>query len=254
MTTKKTVALLVAIMAVVSVLAVQAADRQRVKEQRRTARFERIRLLGSPDIKYRQADSLSVYVVAPKSVARHVVTEVEGNCLVVRMKGNGNRLLKIGSVNGDGVTVYVTSPDLTAVELLGSGDFSGKGRLDTDRLSVSVKGSGSIKFDDIICDDIKTVLVGSGDADIKRLDALRSSVEVVGSGSVEMSQRKVRQTRVELKGSGDVTLKLQDCGELHTRLLGSGDVTLSGNVGSHKYYKRGTGDIDASKLQVKTKK
>jgi len=191
--------------------------------------FERIELLGSLDVKYTQADSFSVLVKAPVEAIKDVETRVEGNKLVVNMKGS-NKFLNIGVSNSDDVTVYVTSPDFLGIELKGSGDFECINLLDTDNLDISLKGSGDIKFDDIICDQVNVSLVGSGDVELKHVKMLRSSVDLVGSG--------------------DVKVHFDDSGAVESHLTGSGDITLTGNVQDYKSNVRGSGDMHTNDLRV----
>ena len=199
------------------------------EENRQLEGFERIELLGSLDVKYTQADSFSVLVKAPVEVIKDVQTCVEGNKLVVNMKGS-NKFLNIGVTNSDDVTVYVSSPDFLGIELKGSGDFDCVNLLDTDNLDISLKGSGDIKFDDIICDQVNVSLVGSGDVDLKRVKMLRSSVDLVGSG--------------------DVKVHFDEGGAVESRLTGSGDITLSGHVQNYKSNVRGSGDMNTNGLMV----
>ena len=222
----------------------------RVVERRSLKGFERIEQLGSLDVKYQQADTFSVFVKAPKRVIKQVETRVEGNKLVVSMKG---KMLSLGNNRGDDVTVYVTSPDFLGIELKGSGDFECKRHLDTDNLDIRLKGSGDIDFYDIICDNIKVSLLGSGDVELKKVVTRNTAVEVVGSGDLKMNQQKVALTKMELKGSGDIKMHLKDCGKIDVRLVGSGDIRLSGSVNEYNYYKRGSGAIDISSLNVKKK-
>lgn len=199
------------------------------EESRQIKGFERIELLGSIDVKYEQTDSFSVVVKAPVKVIKDVETRVEGNKLVVNMKGS-NKIINIGVSDGDDVTVYVTSPDFLGIDLRGSGDFECKQLLDTDNLDISLKGSGDIKFDDIICDQVNVSLVGSGDVDLKRVKMLRSSVDLVGSG--------------------DVKVHFDEGGAVDSHLTGSGDITLSGHVQNYKSNVRGSGDMNTDGLMV----
>ena len=199
------------------------------EEFRQLKGFECIELLGSLDVKYAQADTFSVRVEAPSKVIDDVETRVEGNKLIVNMKGR-NRFINVGVSDSDDVTVYVTSPDFLGIELRGSGDFECKQLLDTDNLDISLKGSGDIEFDDIICDQVNVSLVGSGDVELKHVKMLRSSVNLVGSG--------------------DVKIDFDDSGSVDARLTGSGDITLSGSVKDYKSNVRGSGDMHTSGLRT----
>ena len=190
--------------------------------------FERIELLGSLDVKYAQADSFSVVVSAPAKVINDVETRVEGNKLVVGMKGS-NRLLNFGVADASDVTVYVTSPDFLGIELKGSGDFECERLLDTDNLDITLNGSGDIEFDDIVCDEVNVSLVGSGDVELKHV--------------------KTQYARVNLVGSGDVKVAFDSSGAVEAQLTGSGDITLSGNVKSFQQNVRGSGDMNTKQLK-----
>ena len=243
---KKTFCILAVLLAVLFSTSLYAFNANEVEETRSVTGFERIRLQGSPDIKYTQGKTWSVRVKAPKSLISKVVTRKEGNCLVVSLKNTG--FFSREGRNSD-VTVYVTSPDLIGVEVQGSGDFESKTHVDTDNLDISLRGSGDIY--DIICDRLKTSVVGSGDLDIKKIVAQQSVVELVGSGDVKIRQSKVHQTQIELKGSGDVKVHCDNCGTVTCRLVGSGDITLSGTISKLNQTTRGSGDIHTESLKIK---
>ena len=199
------------------------------QEHRPLTGFERIELLGSLDVKYQQADSFSVRVDAPVEVLKKVETRVDGNKLVVKMKGDGN-FINFGVADSRNVTVYVTSPDFLGIMLKGSGDFECLRLLDTDNLEISLQGSGDISFDDVICDQVDVSLVGSGDVDVKNVKAQRSYINLVGSGDVKMN--------------------FDNSGMVEANLTGSGDITLNGKVKNYKSNVRGSGDINSGGLMI----
>lgn len=199
------------------------------EETRSITGFERIELLGSLDVKYMQADSFSVKVDAPVDVIKDVETGVEGNTLRINMKGEGN-VVNFGVSDSDDVTVYVTSPDFLGITLKGSGDFECQRLLDTDRLDIVLNGSGDVKFNDIICDQVQVSLVGSGDVEVKNVKMLQADVNLVGSG--------------------DVTMHFDNGGSVESNLTGSGDITLTGSVKDYHSNVRGSGDIVTNQLTV----
>lgn len=231
---------------------VNSEGEQRVEERRSLKGFERIEQQGSIDVKYQQGSTFSVVVRAPRSVVKKVQTRVEGNKLIVGVKGE-SRIVRFGWSKSDDVTVYVTSPDLIGVELRGSGDFECKTHLDTDCLDISVKGSGDMDFYDIICDKINVSLVGSGDVDIRKVVTQQSDIQLVGSGDVKVSQQQSKLTRIALKGSGDIKVNCRNCGRVESKLLGSGDITLTGDVSTHQSTKRGSGDLHTDGLVVRNR-
>ena len=198
-------------------------------EERQLKGFERIEQLGSLDVEYMQADTFSVRVEAPVDALKDVETVVEGNTLVVKMRGDG-KLLNFGVSDADDVTVYVASPDFLGIELKGSGEFKSHGIVDTDNLDIVLNGSGDIVLDDVICDKVNVSLVGSGDVDVKHVKTLWAGVQLVGSG--------------------DVKMQFDNSGTVEATLTGSGDITLKGNVKDYKYDVRGSGDMNTAGLTV----
>lgn len=225
-------------------------------EVRKVKRFTGIRQEGSVVVHYSQGRSISVKVKAPAERMKDVKTHVEGQTLVVSLGGNNVNVWSIfGSRrNDDRIEVYVTSPDLVGISLLGSGDFVCPGHLDTDNLSILLRGSGDITFNDIICDNISTELVGSGDINLKNVDALNSEVRLVGSGDIGIRQKNTKKTKINLMGSGDISMSFANCGAVDSELKGAGDISLSGTVKSFAKRSVGSGDYHTSRLSVRNGK
>ena len=221
----------------------------RKSETRALKGFEEIEVSGSPTVYYTQADSFTVRVEGPERFVEDILTDVSGRTLKIRNRG------KVGIVNitadYDDAAVYVTSPDLTLVQVNGSGDFKSERRVDTDNMRIVLRGSGDIDFNDIICDRCATELTGSGDIDIDRLEARSSMVTLIGSGDIEVRQWKVIDTDVALRGSGDISVDFNEgCRKAKCQLTGSGDISLSGHLGQFSGEKHGSGDINIDKLSV----
>lgn len=212
--------------------------------------FEKIEVIGSPTVFYTQADTFSVRVKGPKDLVSNILTDVNGNTLTIRNKG------KLGIVNvnfggNKGLAVYVSSPDLIGVTLSGSGDFISESPIDTDVLNIRLKGSGDVRFTDVVCDRCDAELVGSGDLDIEHLDTRETSATLIGSGDLDIRQMNAVNTQLQLRGSGDIDIEfISGCGTVNADLQGSGDINLKGRVQHYEMRKRGSGDINSSDLKV----
>ena len=227
------------------------SDGPKVTEVRQLTGFEEIEISGSPRVCYMQADSFSVQVKGLREAVDNILTDVQGKTLSIRNRGK-IKLFNISLGDNEGLTVYVTSPDLTSVHLNGSGDFESKGRVDTDRMDIVLRGSGDIDMKDIICDCCEVELIGSGDISLGNVDAMETSAVLVGSGDVVMGLQRVKDTHLSLKGSGDIKADFKDgCGAVECELRGSGDISLKGMVQKFNYHKSGSGDIDIDRLTVK---
>ena len=226
------------------------SDSPMVTQVRQIKGFDRVEIVGSPTVYYQQGNAYSVKVKGPEDLVDKIVTEKDGQTLVIRNKGKFG-MVNISMMGNDQLEVYVTSPDLVSVQLNGSGDFISRQRIDTDNMEITLRGSGDIDISDLICDHCVMEVVGSGDLDIDRLETRTSEVSLVGSGDVELKQVNVRSTDITLRGSGDISVDfMEGCHEVQANLTGSGDVTLKGHVGKYSQQKSGSGDIDTNHLTV----
>jgi hypothetical protein len=222
-----------------------------VTEVRQLKGFEEIEINGSPRVCYTQADSFSVVVKGTQEAVDNILTETKGKTLTIRNRGK-IQLFNISFSDYEGLTVYVTSPDLTGVRLNGSGDFEAEGRIDTDQIDIVLRGSGDMRLKDIICDRCDVELIGSGDVSLGNVDALNASAVLVGSGDLALGLQRVKDTRLLLKGSGDIKADFKEgCVAVGCELRGSGDISLKGSVHEFRQNKTGSGDIDVSGLTVK---
>lgn len=199
-----------------------------VNRQMSVKYFSQIDIKGSVDVVFTQTKGGKphVKITADKDALGNVAVVSDGKTLSVGGKTTGwNSFFGSGDVK-----VYVFAPDLTAVRISGSGDFKAGGKVDTDNLSVFVRGSGDVEMKNVICDNASIQVLGSGDVEIKNLVAQR-------------------RADINLKGSGDVEIGFTRTGHVSCAVYGSGDVELKGRVKSLKKLVKGSGDIDTEKLK-----
>lgn len=221
-----------------------------VTEDRLIKGFEEVEVVGSPNVYYTQADSFSVRVKGPDNFVDNILTEKNGKTLTVRNKGKWG-VVNISFSDEDELAVYVTSPDLVAVRVNGSGDFVSTDLIDTDNMNITLRGSGDINIDKLLCDRCDVELIGSGDIDLPEVEAKETSAALVGSGDIKMGLSKVADTRLSLKGSGDIKVDFSEgCRSVDCTVNGSGDIGLSGKIGHFRGEKHGSGDIDIANLTI----
>ena len=221
-----------------------------VTEDRLIKGFEEVEVVGSPNVYYTQADSFSVRVKGPDNFVDNILTEKNGKTLTVRNKGKWG-VVNISFRDEDELAVYVTSPDLVAVRVNGSGDFISTDLIDTDNMNITLRGSGDINIDKLLCDRCDVELIGSGDIDLPEVEAKETSAVLVGSGDIKMGLSKVADTRLSLKGSGDIKVDFSEgCRSVDCTVNGSGDIGLSGKIGHFRGEKHGSGDIDIANLTI----
>ena len=235
---------------------------------RKTDVFNKVTLFASCNVHYKQGDTCSVRVVGDKQLVKtvawydnemsytcqlvrtleYLITQVINNELQIRMKPYKGDLMRL--LNKTELNVYVTSPDLLAVKVAGSGDFEATGTVDTDTMRIALTGSGDMDFANLICDRIEATLRGSGDVELKNVQAGYANLNLLGSGDMKVRLKNVRNTAVSLTGSGDLKVDFDGCGIVNSKLLGSGDIELKGRIKQLTQNTTGSGDIETSGLKV----
>jgi ketosteroid isomerase-like protein len=202
----------------------------KVTQARRVGAFEKVRLIGSLDLRVGVGGPVAVAVTIDDNLQPLVETAVEGDTLVVRAR---ERL----SYRGEG-RVDVTVPSLRALAIEGSGDASIEGG--AGDLALSVSGSGDLAWRGEAA-RLEASVAGSGDMKLAgRADTTR--IAVAGSGDVDAWGLTSRSADVQISGSGDVRLTLAG-GELSASVAGSGDVTWQGEATVTRSVVAGSGQI-----------
>lgn len=225
-----------------------ANSKKKVTTQQNLKYFKRIVMSTPYNVHFVQGDKNVVKIVGPKAEVASVVLRVSGETLYIERTAKHSRMFFSSS---DDVDIYVTSPDLTQLEIKGSGDFEANRRVDTDQLTVSINGSGDIDFKDVICDKLVASISGSGDIDFGKVECLSASANIHGSGDIDFKNLKANKMQFSVKGSGDVEANLNNAGSVDCEVFGSGTIKLSGMAKSLNKNVRGLGNVVTTHLQLK---
>lgn len=121
-------------------------------------------------------------------------------------------------VRADEVLVEVSMPDVSGVELTGSGDATIEGSFRNDRLVLRTTGSGGISAEGVAV-DLEVSITGSGDIDFSgRSD--RTSVALSGSGKLR-AELQTQTLKATITGSGDLNVR-GSAEDLDLRMSSSG--------------------------------
>ena len=219
----------------------------RMTTTRELTYFKRIVLLAPYDVHFVQGGKSEAKMIGTQEELKNIILRVSGETLYIeRVKKRGFSFGKDSEVD-----IYLTSPDLIALEMKGSGDFSVIRKMDTDVLTVSLIGSGDVKFGQVICDQFRVSLNGSGDVKFDGVSCQRAEVRLKGSGDMTLKQLQSDRVEFSLYGSGDIEAGLQNCGAVKTELFGSGDIKLWGSTRSLDKTVHGSGEIQIDRLNVR---
>ncbi|BCX88114.1 hypothetical protein MIN45_P0481 [Methylomarinovum tepidoasis] len=188
-------------------------DHRFATEQRRLPCFDHIRLEASIDLEYTPGKRCEVILEGDSNLLPLIETRVTGGGLQIRTRR---------SFQTDGVLrARVTSPDLRALTVQGSGDVYLHG-IHSPELSVKVAGS----------DDIR------GEGRVGRLD-----LTVDGSGDLDLGRLRAETVKIRLRGSADVIVHASQ--RLEVDLSGAGDVSYYGHPAQVITHISGAGDVEA---------
>jgi hypothetical protein len=188
------------------------------QELRELKDFTKISFNISGDLYIEQSAEFLVKIEGNENDLAQIITKLEGNTLIIKSKNFSHFR--------DKVKIFVSLPELTAVDLAGSGNVIAKNKISTDNINLSVSGSGDILFENLQSTSAKLNLAGSGDMDITGNAKTNLAISIAGSGSIKASNFETQNVDVDISGSGSA--KVYALGKLNTNIVGSGSVRYKG--------------------------
>ncbi len=194
---------------------------QTVKETRNVSSFTGISLAFSGNVYVTQGSPQKVEIEADKSTMEIILSEVEGNTLILKTKNGhwGN----LGTIK-----VYITVPEINDLSISGSGDLICETPVKSDELELHVSGSGSLKMMKLTAREISAEITGSGDIHLAGAgnEANELDATITGSGNFNSEELPVGEVQVHITGSGSANVYASK--ELETNITGSGSVNYKG--------------------------
>ena len=124
--------------------------------------FSSIEITSVGTIHFTQSDTYSFRIEGRERYVKNTQTTVKDGRLLIGFKDGKN---KRRSNQKDGVTIWISAPDLKEVEFTGVGEFNCEKPLKLDEVSFGVKGVGEVNDADVC----RVTLSGSsGRADISK--------------------------------------------------------------------------------------
>lgn len=201
------------------------ASKNYVTKQIKVSDFDQIAVSGSLDVSYtQQSGKPKVEIYTSDNIVDLLDIYVKNGKLNLGFKKNVK-------VSYNKLEIRVTSEDLNAVNVAGSGDFKFTNGLKTDQLKMNVAGSGDITASNIQCSQVFTA-------------------NVAGSGDIECKQLKAADMDISVAGSGDLKIENAQVTSANASVAGSGTVKISGSADKANYSVAGSGDLYASDFKV----
>lgn len=199
----KTLLITLSLIFAATVGTVYAADGDaKVSEVRKVEAFSSVEVTSVATIYFTQSDTYSFKIEGKEKYVKCTESTVKNGCLRIGFKDKSEKSMRNRK---DGVTIYLSAPDLKKVNFTGVGSFNCKERLKLDEVAFSVRGVGEVNVSDLICNKLEVGLRGVGSADVHVVcDYL--SARMSGIGDVTLSGT-ARSADISKGGIGSVNTK-----------------------------------------------
>jgi len=207
-----------------------------VQRSFQVADFDSVSLGGPHNVVVQVGPAASVRAEGPAAELDRLEIKVKGGDLEIGTRKDKG--WNVGNRRTTPVTIFVTTPRLTAAAIGGSGDMQ-IDKVEGAKFKAAVGGSGDIAIASLKVGEASFAIAGSGG--IKAVgSAGKADISVVGSGDVDVGGVETRSASVSIAGSGDVRTRAMETADVS--IMGSGDVTVSGPA-KCSVSKMGSGDV-----------
>lgn len=215
---------------------------QIITETREIDGFTEVRNNSSFEVYVTQAEEFSVEVVAYENLLPIIETYVSGYSLMIETSNNS--CFKTGQP----IRVYVSLPDVTVLELNGSGRLVA-GFTESTYLVCGNKGSGYMAVDSVESERLNLSNSGSGHLEVGKLFTQEVSMVQSGSGTIDLGAISGSElVSINHSSSGNVRSIIDGGKSISAILSGSGRIDLTGEVQKADYTLNSSGRIDALDL------
>lgn len=188
-------------------------------EERNAGAFEELIVSGSMHVYLSQGPVQAVRVEAESNLLPYIITNRQGDELKVKTEDNTS----ISYTHP--INIYLTTPDIKKISMLGSGKIETKDTLrNDDGLKISLAGSGSINIR-MNAPEADANIAGSGNITVSGFTQ-KLDINLAGSGNFKGSDLKSEEAKIKIAGSGSAWVFASV--KLSAKILGSGNVHYGG--------------------------
>lgn len=185
----------------------KGGDKERVNETRSVSAFHSIEIESVAKVHFTQSDTYSLRVEGEKKWVDLTQCTVKDGKLLITWAEKGKKTIK----KIDGLSIYLSAPNLQEVVLGGVGSFTCKSRLNLKDIKFEVEGVGSLKVADLHARNVKVSLEGVGSGELT-VNCNQLDANVDGVGSLTLSG-KAQSAHVSKDGIGSVSTRQLKVGD-----------------------------------------
>ena len=191
-----------------------------VKEKRETGSFTKISVESGVDLYFTQANSKLIEVEADDKIITNVITVVEDNTLVVKVKKT--RLFG----NNKTIKVYVTYPEIKEVNVSGGADFYCKELNCGSTFILNASGGADAEIKNLLAgNNVKINTSGGADIEINSLKSPNCTLSASGGGDIEATVTISDILEINASGGADISVKGQTK-SLNVNASGGADIHI----------------------------
>jgi len=180
--------------------------------------FSGIGISVHADVFYTPGNSHEIRIEGDDRDVDELITEVRDGFLQIKYDDWRTKRSKL--------TIYITSKELDAVKMSGSGQFKSGEAITSDEMDLAISGSGDIHFENLISDEVDVAISGSGNIFLVKGSADEMDSRISGSGELDAERFEVSEFSAAISGSGSVRITAKE--ELEVKISGSGKVYYHG--------------------------
>lgn len=191
------------------------------EDVRKLDAFSGIGISVHADVFYTPGNTHEIVIEGDDRDVDELITEVEDGYLKIRYPSGKWRIKR------SKLTIHVTSKELEAVKMSGSGLFEADEAVTSDEMDLAISGSGNIVFRKLTADEVGAKISGSGDVILDSGSADELDLRISGSGKLKAETFEVSEFSASISGSGGARITAKE--ELEVRISGSGSVYYHGS-------------------------
>ena len=203
-----------------------------VEETRDISGFTGVHVSSGIDVYISQGNSFEVRVEADENLHEVILTEKNGNMLVVKTE-------RVSIRNAKSKKVHVTLPELSELKISSAGDCEGQTLFNCDDLRLSVSSAGDLTLE-VEAERIDLDISSSGDArlsgsadefnvnlssagDLHAFDLIAGKVDVSVSSAGDARIHATEEISMSASSAGNIYYK-GDAEVIHSRSSSAGDI------------------------------
>ena len=157
-----------------------------------------------------------------ENVVKHIKTSVADNTLRIY-----SDLDETWTIDNNDVSVTLTMPSITALDLTGASDADMHGNITGTSFKVAISGASDIKIDNLNVDDFSLEISGAGDVRINGGTVKHATYEINGAGDLKAFPLQAGEAVATISGAG--TGEVTALQKLTAEINGAGTIRYKGH-------------------------